>query len=306
MTESWIHPSAVLLLGAAILPLLPRAVRRVLIVLVPVLAFGAVLLMQGHNGVYGVVPFMNWELTFGRVDALSMVFAYIMTLMCVIGSIYGLHVEEAAQHSAAWIYVAGSLGVIFCGDYLTLFLFWEIMAFSSVFLVWFRRRKQFGWASGLAGIAGARCIPARRGPCCLLAGPLCCPLQGHGPTLPILDRPSRGAPNRQKNSWYHPTLIMHGVYPQIRGRAAPCHWPAASTPYAEATGDGPRWFMCAFTTKNRRVTCLAPPALRAPWKYWLAPAGRVHGPVRRWVRPCLKNDASAACWPYPHHQAKLG
>ena len=50
--------------------------------------------------------------------------------------------EEAAQHSAAWTYVAGSLGVIFCGDYLTLFLFWELMAFSSVFLVWFRRRKE--------------------------------------------------------------------------------------------------------------------------------------------------------------------
>ena len=58
MTEPWIHPSAVLLLGAVILPLLPRAVRRVFIVLVPVLAFCAVLLMQGHNGVYGVVPFM--------------------------------------------------------------------------------------------------------------------------------------------------------------------------------------------------------------------------------------------------------
>ena len=38
MTEQWIHPSAVLLLGAVILPMLPRAVRRMFIVLVPVLA----------------------------------------------------------------------------------------------------------------------------------------------------------------------------------------------------------------------------------------------------------------------------
>jgi len=82
-----------------------------------------------------VVQFMDWTLTFGRVDALSMVFAYIMTLMCIIGSIYGMHVEEDFQHIAAWTYVAGSLGVIFCGDYLVLFLFWEVMAFSSVFVV---------------------------------------------------------------------------------------------------------------------------------------------------------------------------
>ena len=45
MTEPWIHPSAVLLLGAVILPLLPKALRRICIVLVPVLAFCAVLLM---------------------------------------------------------------------------------------------------------------------------------------------------------------------------------------------------------------------------------------------------------------------
>ena len=34
------------------------------------------------------------------------------------------------------------LGVIYCADYITLFIFWELMAFSSVFLVWFRKRKQ--------------------------------------------------------------------------------------------------------------------------------------------------------------------
>jgi len=43
------------------------------------------------------------------------------------------------QHIAAWFYVAGSLGVIYCGDYLVLFLFWELMAFSSTFLIWFNK-----------------------------------------------------------------------------------------------------------------------------------------------------------------------
>lgn len=32
--------------------------------------------------------------------------------------------------------------MIFAGDFLVLFLFWEIMAFSSVFLVWFRGRPE--------------------------------------------------------------------------------------------------------------------------------------------------------------------
>ena len=231
MTEPWIHPSAVLLLGAVILPLLPRAVRRMFIVLVPVLAFGAVLLMQGHNGVYGVVPFMKWQLIFGKVDALSMVFAYIMTLMCVIGSIYGLHVEEAAQHSVAWTYVAGSLGVIFCGDYLTLFLFWELMAFSSVFLVWFRRRKESlgsGYryllvhtAGGLLLLAGL--VLRYRATGDLSFGPI-------------------GVADPQLYTY----LIMAGFI--LNAAVPPLHaWlPDA---YGEATVTG-AVFMCAFTTKT--------------------------------------------------------
>ena len=66
-----------------------------------------------------------------------MIFAFIMALMAIIGTIYGLHVEDEWQHIAAWFYVAGSLGVIYSGDYLVLFLFWEMMAFASTFLIWF-------------------------------------------------------------------------------------------------------------------------------------------------------------------------
>ena len=49
---------------------------------------------------------------------------------------------QRAEHIAAWIYVAGSIGCIYAGDFITLFLFWELMAFSSVFLIWFRGRRE--------------------------------------------------------------------------------------------------------------------------------------------------------------------
>ena len=65
-----------------------------------------------------------------------------MGLMAIIGTLYGLHVDNAKEHMAAWFYVAGSLGAIYSGDYLSLFLFWEMMAFASIFLIWFRRGKR--------------------------------------------------------------------------------------------------------------------------------------------------------------------
>ena len=138
MTDFWIHPALVLLLGCLGLPLVPARLKKAFLLLVPALAFGCVLTMS--RGDYWHVRFLQWTLTFGRVDALSLVFAHIMSLMCIIGTLFGLHVEEDGQHIAAWIYVAGSLGAIFAGDLLTLFLFWEMMAFSSVFLIWYRRQ----------------------------------------------------------------------------------------------------------------------------------------------------------------------
>jgi len=137
MSDLWIHPTLIMLGGAALLPLVPRAVRKACLLAVPALAFAAVLLMP--RGDFGHVAFLKWTLVFGRADSLSLVFAHIMALMCFIGTLFGLQVEEDGQHIAAWTYVAGSLGAIFAGDLLTLFLFWEMMAFSSVFLIWCRR-----------------------------------------------------------------------------------------------------------------------------------------------------------------------
>ena len=141
MSDLWLHPAVILLLGAVLIPLLHGRVRSVALVVIPVLAFLRVLHLDPGT-THGCIRFLDWSLTFGRVDKLSQVFGYIMTLMCILGSIYSLHVKNPAEQAAAWCYVAGSLGVIYAGDYLVLFLFWELMAFSSVFLIWQRRQPQ--------------------------------------------------------------------------------------------------------------------------------------------------------------------
>lgn len=136
MSNFWLHPALILLGGAALLPLVPRRFKLPYLILVPVLLFARTLLLG--KGVFGEISFLQWTLTFGRVDSLSLIFGYIMAIACLIGTLYGAHVKRDAEHIAAWTYAAGSLGAIYAGDLLTLFLFWEVMAFSSVFLVWFR------------------------------------------------------------------------------------------------------------------------------------------------------------------------
>ena len=140
MSNLWVHPSLILILGSLLIPLVPARLKRAYLLLIPILVFARIVAMS--KGTFGEVAFLNWTLVFGRVDALSSVFGYIMSLMCILGTLYGLHVKDNGQHIASWIYVAGSIGCIYAGDFITLFLFWEVMAFSSVFLVWYRRRPE--------------------------------------------------------------------------------------------------------------------------------------------------------------------
>ncbi len=139
--NNWIHPAFIFIIGALIVPLIRnRRIKQVVLVLIPLLAFLDVSFMK--FGDYGRLSYLGFNLHLGHVDKLSILFAHVFTLIATIGSIYGLHVKEDGHHVAAYLYVAGSLGVTFAGDYLTLFIFWELMAFSSVFLVWYRRSSR--------------------------------------------------------------------------------------------------------------------------------------------------------------------
>jgi multicomponent Na+:H+ antiporter subunit D len=236
MTSSFIHPALILIAGALILPFFRGPFRKPYLVLVPLLTFCDVLYLSQYPGTYGIVNFMDsWTLTFGRVDNLSMVFAFIMALMAIIGTIYGLHVEDEWQHIAAWFYVAGSLGVIYSGDYLVLFLFWEMMAFASTFLIWFNTDKD-------ALAAGYRYLLVHTfGGVMLLLG-FVLRYQATGDlSFVLLDEH-----NTQLYTW----LIMIGL--MLNAAVPPLHsWlPDA---YSKATVTG-AVFMCAFTTKTAIYT----------------------------------------------------
>ncbi|AEP29279.1 Na(+)/H(+) antiporter subunit D [Brumicola nitratireducens] len=79
---------------------------------------------------------------------LSLLFAYLFHLACFICLIYALHVKDRVQIVAGLLYAGSAVGAVFAGDFITLFIFWELLAVTSAFLV-FARRTQ---ASKLAGI----------------------------------------------------------------------------------------------------------------------------------------------------------
>jgi multicomponent Na+:H+ antiporter subunit D len=159
MTPEWVHPGLVLIVGAWLLPLLGRRTRRIVMVLLPAFALVDCILME--PGTHGTVPFLGQQLVFGRVDRLSLVFSYVFALLALIGMVYALHVDDAAQHVTALTYAGAALGATFAGDFLSLFLFWELMAVSATLLVWLRREPRAvaaGFRYVLVHVFGGLCL----------------------------------------------------------------------------------------------------------------------------------------------------
>jgi multicomponent Na+:H+ antiporter subunit D len=157
-----VPPAMLFILGALLIPLLRGKLKQIYLLVIPALAFLDIL--QLKRGTSWVYHFIGYELVFCQVDRLSLVVGYIFVIIGFLALLYSLHIEEDGQHVAAFLYVGSSLGVVFAGDYFTLFAFWEIMAVSSVFLVWYQKEKRSldaGFRYLIMHIIGG---------CCLLAG----------------------------------------------------------------------------------------------------------------------------------------
>ncbi len=135
---SELNPGLVLILGALLVPLLPgRAVRGLYILALPIVAFA--LLWPVPIGEHGQIALFDMTLVTMRVDKLSLVFGYIFLLATLLGVIYALHVGDWVQHMAGLVYAGAAIGAVFAGDLVTLFVFWELTAVASVFLIWASR-----------------------------------------------------------------------------------------------------------------------------------------------------------------------
>ncbi len=224
----FIAPAYYMILGALVLPLLPKQIRAGSFMLFPLIAL--ITIWSFPEGYLIKADFLNYQLIIGEFSRLNRIFGTIFSIIAIIGGVYSYHLKEKGQQSAALLYAGGALGVTFAGDYFTLFIFWELMAVASTYLVWARRTNE-------SINAGMRYLIVHLfGGSLLLAGI-------------ILNISNTGSiiitsltPDGSLSSW----LILLGV--ALNTAIPPLHaWLADAYPKATVTG---AVFLSAFTTKS--------------------------------------------------------
>lgn len=124
----------ILVAAGCLLPCLSSALRGMLGIVAPALAF-AQLLWIGADYELEAEAF-GVTLSLVRTDALSLAFGYVFTIAAFLNGIYSWHARRGIEQPAALIYAGSALATIFAGDLLTLFVFWELSALASAFVIW--------------------------------------------------------------------------------------------------------------------------------------------------------------------------
>ena len=128
-------------LGALLVVLAPRGwARNALLLGIPIL--GGLNLIGAQLGPHLEVDVFHYTLTPFRVTRISLLFGYLFHLAAFIGNLFALHLkrgdDDTLQQAAALLYAGSALGAVFAGDFITLFVFWELLAVTSAFLIWAR------------------------------------------------------------------------------------------------------------------------------------------------------------------------
>lgn len=231
MTNSvvFFHPAWAFIALALALPFFRGGAWRIVLLIPPLIAFWVVVAVPTGN--YNVLHYLGQTVVLGRVDRLSKIFGNVFAIQAFIGMLYAMNSRQKAHHAAAAFYVAGSFGCVFAGDYLTLFIFWEMMSVASAFLVWLHREPR-------ATRAGLRYFLFHTLGGLFLLGGLLLRYKAVGTFAFTAVLPDQAR--------YFDWLILTGF--AVNAAVVPLHaWlPDA---YPEATVPG-AVFMCAFTTKT--------------------------------------------------------
>ena len=170
-----VPPFLIFFAGALLIPLVRGLPRKALLLAIPIVgAFNVWGIPEGYQLQYEL---LGYTLTPVRADRLSLLFGYLFHLAAFIAITYSLHLKrednDTVQHFAGLIYAGSALGAVFAGDFITLFIFWELLAISSVFLIWTRKTPEslrsgmryllVHVVSGVTLLAGAMVLVHRTG-----------------------------------------------------------------------------------------------------------------------------------------------
>ena len=244
-----IPPAFVLILGGLLLALIPRRAAQALAMILPFITLYAVWSVPNVIGNdYGTLNIAGFDLLPVHVHPFTHIFAAVFALAAFAGGLFALNQSKIKEIASAYVYAGSAVGVAFAGDFITLFIYWEIMAIASTLVLLFggtehANRSALRYAAmhflgGILLMAGIEAYAVTQGSVAIV------PLIANAENFSLIWQGNAEA----LAVW----LILAGVL--VNAAAPPFSaWLADSYPEASPAG---AVFLSAFTTKTAVFTLL--------------------------------------------------
>ncbi len=126
-------PGLMMILGAALVPVLPHMIRQIwMLVLIAASAYQC---WHIDPGVHLTASVIGFDLILVRAEAITRPFALIFHIAAALNVIYAMHEDSRMTAATGIAYAGAAIAALFAGDFITLFIYWELTAFTSVFLI---------------------------------------------------------------------------------------------------------------------------------------------------------------------------
>ncbi|MBT7643022.1 MAG: Na(+)/H(+) antiporter subunit D [Rhodobiaceae bacterium] len=126
-------PGLLLIVGALLVPVLPHAPRQAY--MLALIGVSGYLTFGIETGVHTTASLGGLDLILVRAEAMTKPFALVFHIAAALNVFYALHDPNKTTSAAGLAYAGAAIAALFAGDFLTLFLYWELTAITSVFLV---------------------------------------------------------------------------------------------------------------------------------------------------------------------------
>ena len=132
-------PGLILIIGALFILVTTQQTRNRLMIILPLLTLLIVWLIPSGDSLE--IHFLDYSILPASASTSGRLFATIFSLAALATSIYALHQAPRLEVAGAFIYAGSAIGVTFCGDLISLFIFWELMTFGSTLIIWSNGRS---------------------------------------------------------------------------------------------------------------------------------------------------------------------
>ena len=133
MIESTLNPGLLIVLGALLIPLMRGRARTMLLFVLPAAALA--LVWGTTPGIHAGFEFLGHTVQLFQPTALGRMFATVFVIALLAGNLFALRQARPFELASASFYAGSAVGVALCGDFLSLFIFWEMMAVASTAVI---------------------------------------------------------------------------------------------------------------------------------------------------------------------------